>query len=430
MNSKFKFALAVIASAALGAAAMQGLHAQAKPKAYTVTETEVIPISANSAAPIRHASISPRTAITTGRTRRARRTPRARCRCGAARRREMGDRVRRADAARAARASPGSWPCPTRDASRSRRTRTNSCAGCSRLCRPVAGAHPHHRRRVPFLHAPDRAAGGRRARRGRARRRPSPSRAFRSASRPPRGGGHDLVFVSQVFFNSAATRRRSRASSRAVPNRDDADRDRRLSRLHGAADRSRGASPAARSISPAATNMRWRAKAPASCIARRALRRGRATPAGSRPSARSAAKADGRGLRRRRLRFMGATFDPSGLYRLAAVFDWMDEIGLTVDGDPRPRAGAAGRVPDRGRARQVRRSARRGWSRRSRRCGARTFPHLRDSPARRRCTATCARQHRHRRARRPHPLRLRLLPHRGRDRGRGRRHRAGAGLIL
>ena len=29
-------------------------------------------------------------------------------------------------------------------------------------------------------------------------------------------------------------------------------------------------------------------------------------------------------------RFMGATFDPTGLYRLAAVFDWMDEIGLTV----------------------------------------------------------------------------------------------------
>ena len=30
-------------------------------------------------------------------------------------------------------------------------------------------------------------------------------------------------------------------------------------------------------------------------------------------------------------RFMGATFDPSGLYRLAGVFDWMDGIGLTVD---------------------------------------------------------------------------------------------------
>jgi selenocysteine lyase/cysteine desulfurase len=30
-------------------------------------------------------------------------------------------------------------------------------------------------------------------------------------------------------------------------------------------------------------------------------------------------------------RFMGSTFDPSGLYRLAAVLDWMDEIGLTVE---------------------------------------------------------------------------------------------------
>ena len=42
MNTKFKFALVVVAGAALGAAAMQGLHAQAKPKAYTVTELEVI----------------------------------------------------------------------------------------------------------------------------------------------------------------------------------------------------------------------------------------------------------------------------------------------------------------------------------------------------------------------------------------------------
>jgi kynureninase len=30
-------------------------------------------------------------------------------------------------------------------------------------------------------------------------------------------------------------------------------------------------------------------------------------------------------------RFLGATFDPSGLYRMTAVFDWMDRIGLTVD---------------------------------------------------------------------------------------------------
>jgi uncharacterized protein (DUF1330 family) len=42
MNTKLKFALAIITSAALGGAAVQGLHAQAKPKAYAVTETEVL----------------------------------------------------------------------------------------------------------------------------------------------------------------------------------------------------------------------------------------------------------------------------------------------------------------------------------------------------------------------------------------------------
>jgi uncharacterized protein (DUF1330 family) len=49
MNTKFKFALAVVASAALGAAAMQGLHAQAKPKAYVVSETEVLDAAAQAA---------------------------------------------------------------------------------------------------------------------------------------------------------------------------------------------------------------------------------------------------------------------------------------------------------------------------------------------------------------------------------------------
>jgi kynureninase len=29
-------------------------------------------------------------------------------------------------------------------------------------------------------------------------------------------------------------------------------------------------------------------------------------------------------------RFMGATLDPSGLYRLGAVLDWIDQIDLTV----------------------------------------------------------------------------------------------------
>jgi uncharacterized protein (DUF1330 family) len=42
MNTKFKFALAIVASAALGATAMQGLRAQAKPKAYIVAEIETL----------------------------------------------------------------------------------------------------------------------------------------------------------------------------------------------------------------------------------------------------------------------------------------------------------------------------------------------------------------------------------------------------
>jgi uncharacterized protein (DUF1330 family) len=46
MNTKFKIAMAVIAGAALGAAAVQGLHAQAKPKAYTVAELETLDAAA------------------------------------------------------------------------------------------------------------------------------------------------------------------------------------------------------------------------------------------------------------------------------------------------------------------------------------------------------------------------------------------------
>ena len=42
MNPKSKLVLALVVGAAVGAAAMHGLHAQAKPKAYQVTELEVI----------------------------------------------------------------------------------------------------------------------------------------------------------------------------------------------------------------------------------------------------------------------------------------------------------------------------------------------------------------------------------------------------
>src|SRR5580704_17203054 len=42
MKAHFKVAITLVAGATIGAAAVQGLHAQATPKAYVVTEIEVI----------------------------------------------------------------------------------------------------------------------------------------------------------------------------------------------------------------------------------------------------------------------------------------------------------------------------------------------------------------------------------------------------
>ena len=49
MNSKSKIVLAVVVGTAFGAAAVQGLHAQAKPKAYTVSELQTLDAAANAA---------------------------------------------------------------------------------------------------------------------------------------------------------------------------------------------------------------------------------------------------------------------------------------------------------------------------------------------------------------------------------------------
>jgi uncharacterized protein (DUF1330 family) len=46
MNTQYKIGLAVVMGAVLGAAAVQGLNAQAKPKAYMVTESEVLDAAA------------------------------------------------------------------------------------------------------------------------------------------------------------------------------------------------------------------------------------------------------------------------------------------------------------------------------------------------------------------------------------------------
>ena len=49
MNPKYTLTLAVLAGIALGATVMQELHAQVKPKAYTVSELETIDAAANAA---------------------------------------------------------------------------------------------------------------------------------------------------------------------------------------------------------------------------------------------------------------------------------------------------------------------------------------------------------------------------------------------
>ena len=49
MKTRYTVVLSMIAGAALGGAAIQGLHAQGKPKAYTVSELETLDAAANAA---------------------------------------------------------------------------------------------------------------------------------------------------------------------------------------------------------------------------------------------------------------------------------------------------------------------------------------------------------------------------------------------
>jgi uncharacterized protein (DUF1330 family) len=59
MNTRYKVAIGVLAGIALGAAAVQGLHAQAKPKAYVISETEAVDAAAQAAyTPLVRAAIS------------------------------------------------------------------------------------------------------------------------------------------------------------------------------------------------------------------------------------------------------------------------------------------------------------------------------------------------------------------------------------
>jgi kynureninase len=150
---------------------------------------------------------------------------------------------------------------------------------------------------------------------------------FASAARR---GGHDLVFVSQVFFNSAATAGSLDSISRAVR---DAPTLVVFDGYHGFMALPTAFAGSAERAFYLAGGYKYAMAGEGVCFMH--------CPAGfaMRPrdtgwfaafGALSDDASGGVAYGTDGSRFMGATFDPSGLYRLAAVFDWMDEMGLTV----------------------------------------------------------------------------------------------------
>jgi kynureninase len=151
---------------------------------------------------------------------------------------------------------------------------------------------------------------------------------FSSAAR---SGGHDLVYVSKVFFNSAATAGSLDAISRAVR---DAQTLVVFDAYHGFMALPTSFAASGDRAFYLAGGYKYAMAGEGVCFmhcppgfAMRPRDTGWFAAFGAlrdRGSGGVAYGTDGS-------RFMGATFDPSGLYRLAAVFDWMEALGLTVE---------------------------------------------------------------------------------------------------
>ena len=145
-----------------------------------------------------------------------------------------------------------------------------------------------------------------------------------------RRGNHDLVFVSQVFFNSAATCGPLDAIVRAVPG---ADTLVAIDGYHGfMALPTNFVANAARSFYIAG-GYKYAMAGENACFMHCPpgyAARPRDTGWFAAFGAIEAGAGSGVAYGKDGSRFMGATFDPTGLYRMAAVFDWMDAIGLTV----------------------------------------------------------------------------------------------------
>jgi len=142
--------------------------------------------------------------------------------------------------------------------------------------------------------------------------------------------GHDLVFVSQVFFNSAATAGDLAALVAAVPNHDTLIV---IDGYHGFMALPTDFSRLARRAFYLAGGYKYAMAGEGACFmhcppgyAPRPRDTGWFAAFGALTGAQHGVPYGDDGSR-----FLGATFDPSGLYRFAAVLDWIDEIDLRIE---------------------------------------------------------------------------------------------------
>jgi selenocysteine lyase/cysteine desulfurase len=144
-------------------------------------------------------------------------------------------------------------------------------------------------------------------------------------------GEHDLVFVSQVFFTSSATSGHLKALVEAIPSRDTFIV---IDGYHGFMARPTDLSEIAGRAFYLAGGYKYAMAGEGCCFLH--------CPPGYGPRPRdtgwfadfgSLAAPPGKsvGYPRDAGRFLGATFDPSGLYRLAAVFDWLARESIAAE---------------------------------------------------------------------------------------------------
>ena len=144
-------------------------------------------------------------------------------------------------------------------------------------------------------------------------------------------GGYDLVFVSQVFFTSSATSGDLKVLIETVPSRDTFVA---IDGYHGFMARPTDLSDVADRVFYLAGGYKYAMAGEGCCFLH--------CPPGYGPRPRdtgwfadfgSLAAPSGKsvGYPEHGGRFLGATFDPSGLYRLAAVFDWLARERITAE---------------------------------------------------------------------------------------------------